>query len=88
MASTGAILRLMATNMRISIPEDLGRAVESAARSEGKTIDQVAIEALQRDLARRELTRLKREADIRRGNMTEEEVERSVDRAISEIRKS
>jgi hypothetical protein len=65
---------------------DLLERYEEIARSEGKTIDELTTEAVKRDIARRWLERTRREAVLRRGNMTDEEVEAVVERAIQESR--
>ncbi len=72
-------------NVAIEDPELLERYAE-IARSEGKTVDELTTEAVKRDMARRWLERNKREAQRRRGNMTEEQVEATVDRAVQETR--
>ena len=72
-------------NVAIEDPELLERYAE-IARSEGKTVDELTTEAVKRDMARRWLERNKREARRRRGNMTEEQVEATVDRAVQETR--
>ena len=56
------------------------------AEAEGKTVDELAQEAIKRHLAQKSLDRLKREAEARRGNKTDEEVEAIVDRAVKESR--
>ena len=76
----------MASQIRITVPGDLGAAVENAAREEGKTVDELAVEALQRELARRGLNRLKNKAEIRRRGMTDESVDNAVEQAIAKIR--
>jgi predicted transcriptional regulator len=70
------------TPKTITLPADLYQRVEQEAQSEGKTADEVAIEAVKRELARRWLERTRREAEIRRGSMTDEEVEAAVDTAV------
>jgi hypothetical protein len=72
-------------NVAIHDP-DLLQRYEEIARSEGKTVDELATEAVKRDVARRWLERNKREAQLRRGNMTDEEVETVVEKAIQESR--
>src|SRR5688572_10439264 len=54
----------------ITLPGDLYERVQQEAQGEGKTVDEVATEALKRELARRWLERTRREAEIRRGGMT------------------
>jgi hypothetical protein len=72
---------------RITLPGDLYERVEQEAQGEGKTVDEVAAEAVKRELARRWLERTRREAEIRRGSMTDGEVEASVDTAVQEWRR-
>lgn len=42
------------------LPDDLRAAVESAARADGKSVDEVAIAALKRGMGQRALDRLNR----------------------------
>ncbi|MES1256433.1 MAG: hypothetical protein ABUS56_12525 [Acidobacteriota bacterium] len=72
-------------NIAIEDPELFERYTE-IARAEGKTVDELATEAVKRDVARRWFESNKREAEVRRGNMTDEEVEAVVERAIQESR--
>jgi hypothetical protein len=72
-------------NVAIEDPELLQRYTE-IARSEGKTVDELTTEAVKRDVARRWLEKNKREAQLRRGNMTEEEVEAVVEKAVQDTR--
>jgi hypothetical protein len=76
----------MTSDMKISVPDDLRQAVEAAAQADGKTVDELGVEALKQHLARRALDRLKREAEKRRGGKTDAEVEAIVERAVSEHR--
>ena len=75
------------TPKTITLPADLYERVEQEAQEEGKTVDQVATEAVTRELARRWLERTRREAEIRRGNMTDDEVGATVDTAVQEWRR-
>lgn len=75
------------TPKTITLPADLYERVQQEAQGEGKTVDEVATEALKRDLARRWLERTRRDAEIRRGSMTDEEVEATVDTAVQEWRR-
>jgi hypothetical protein len=59
--------------------------VQEAAAAEGTTVEQLATKALERDLARRGLDRIGREG-LRRGNMTDAEVEALVERAVQDSR--
>ena len=72
-------------NIAIESPELLERAAK-VAQAEGKTVDEFATEALERELARRSFEKIKLEAEARRRGMSEEEVERTVDKAITEYR--
>jgi len=55
-------------------------------RDEGTTVEELATKALKRDLARAWLKTVEREGQLRRGNMTDEEVEAVVERAVQESR--
>ena len=70
----------------IAVPDAVYDRVRKAAAAEGTTVEQLATRALERDLARRWLDRLSREGDLRRGNMTDAEVEALVERAVQESR--
>ncbi|HEX4568384.1 MAG TPA: hypothetical protein VH138_17240, partial [Vicinamibacterales bacterium] len=59
---------------------------EEIARSEGKTVDELTTEAVKRDVARRWFEKNKREAVLRRGNMSDDEVNDVVEKAIQESR--
>ena len=63
--------------------------IEQAAKqalAEGKTVDELAEEAIKRLLAQKSLNRFKHETASRRGNKSDEEVEAIVDNAIRESR--
>lgn len=66
-------------------PELFDRIVEEAA-GEGKTADDLANEAARRYMARRWFDRTRREAEARRGNMTDDQVETVVEKAVQESR--
>jgi hypothetical protein len=70
----------------IAVPDAVYDQVQEAAVAEGMTVEQLATKALERDLARRWLDRIGREGDLRRGNLTEAEVEALVERAVQESR--
>jgi hypothetical protein len=76
----------MATQTNLHVPDELLAELRSKAAAEGKTVDELAEEALRKHLARRTLDRLKLQADRRRGSMSDAEVEGTVERAISEVR--
>ena len=70
----------------IAVPDAIYDRVQEAAAAAGTTVEQLATEALERDLARRWLNRVGREGDVRRGNITDAEVEALVERAVQESR--
>jgi hypothetical protein len=70
----------------IAVPEAVYARVQEVATAEGTTVERLATEALERDLARRWLDRIGREGDRRRGSMTDAEVEAVVERAVQETR--
>jgi hypothetical protein len=70
----------------ISVPDELGEAIENAAVEQGKTVDEVFADAAKREIGRRWMDKLKREGDARRGNMTDDEVDAIVNKAIQEDR--
>ena len=70
----------------IAVPDAVYHRVQEAAAAEGTTVEQLATKALERDLARRWLDRIGREGDLRRGNMTDAEVEAIVERTVQEAR--
>jgi hypothetical protein len=72
-------------NVAIEDRELLERAAK-VAQAEGKTVDELATEALQQALSRRSFEKIRREAESRRRGMTDEEVDSRVERAITEYR--
>jgi ribosomal protein L13E len=70
----------------IAVPDTIYERVRRIAAAEGPTVEQLATEALERDLARRWLDRVGREGDQRRGNRTDAEIEALVERAVRESR--
>ena len=70
----------------IAVPDEIYEGVQKVAAAEGTTVDEVATKALERDLTRRWLEQVGRDAQRRRGNMTDDEVEAVVERAIWEFR--
>ncbi|MCC7126466.1 MAG: hypothetical protein IT178_16570 [Acidobacteria bacterium] len=70
----------------IAVPETVYDRVQETAAAEGTTVERLATQALERDLARRWLDRIGREGDRRRGSMTDAEVEAIVERAVQETR--
>jgi predicted transcriptional regulator len=71
---------------KIAVPDEIYERVQKIATAEGTTVEDLATKALERDLARRWLERVGREGQSRRGNMTDDEVEAVVERAIQESR--
>lgn len=70
----------------ITIPDTVYDRVQEVAAAEGTTVEKLATNALERDLARRWLARVGREGDLRRGDMGEAEVDAVVERAVQESR--
>lgn len=74
------------TTKSIALPEVVYQRVREAAAAEGTTVEQLATQALERDLARRWLARVDREGTRRRGDMSDADVEALVERAVQESR--
>ena len=74
------------TSKNIAIEPELLDRAGKVAEAEGKTIDEIATEALRRDLARRTLDRMKGAAEARRRGMSDADVETVVQTAIEESR--
>ena len=70
----------------IAVPDTIYERVQQIAAAEGTTVQQIATKAIERDLARRWLDRIEREGDLRRGDMSDAEVEAVVERAVQESR--
>jgi predicted CopG family antitoxin len=70
----------------IAVPDEIYERVQKIATAEGTTVEELATKALERDLARRWLERVGREGQLRRGTMTDDEVEAVVERAVQESR--
>ena len=81
---TGTEATMTAKNVTIA-PELLERAGK-VAQDKGVSVDALASEALQRELGRLSLERFKRQADSRRRGMSNEEVERTVEEAVDDVR--
>jgi hypothetical protein len=76
----------MMSGRKIAVPDEIYERVQRVATAEGTTVEELTTKALERDLARRWLERNGREAQIRRGNMTDDEVDAIVQRAVQETR--
>ena len=74
------------TPKNVAIEPELLERAGKVAEAEGKTVDELTTEALQRELARRTFERAKREGETRRRGMTDDDVERSVEKAVQEYR--
>lgn len=70
----------------IHIPDDLLAELQEKAAAEGRSVDELAEDALRRQLARQTLERFKAEARRRRGDLTDEQVEEIVHRAVRDMR--
>ena len=81
---TGAEAIVTVKNVTIA-PELLERAGK-VAQDKGVSVDELASEALQRELGRLSLERFKRQGDSRRRGMSDEEVERTVEEAVNDVR--
>ena len=73
-------------NIEIESPELLAQA-EKVAQADGISLNELAAEALRRELARRFLEKTRREALIRRGNMSDDEVDEAVETAVHSWRR-
>jgi broad specificity phosphatase PhoE len=74
------------TPKNVAIEPELLERAGKVAEAEGKTVDELTTEALQRELARRTFERAKREGETRRCGMTDDDVERTVEKAVQEYR--
>lgn len=77
----------MATNTNIRIPDELLAQLQATAAAEGKTVNDLAEEAVKQHLTRRFWERNKREAELRRGSMTNEEALDYVTSIVHEARR-
>jgi len=80
----------MATQNEIHVPADLLAQVQNIAKSQGRTTDEVAADALKRYLARewaKRLSRVGEENRRRLGLETEEQGEEYVNRMIADYRR-
>jgi len=74
------------SDKKIAVPDEIYERLQEIATAEGSTGEELATKALERDLARRWLERVGREGQVRRGNMTDDEIEAVVERAVQESR--
>jgi hypothetical protein len=77
---------IMTPKRNVAVDPAVYERFEALARAEGTTADLLAEDVMKRELARRFFERNRREAALRRGNMTDAEVEAEVDTAVHEWR--
>ena len=70
----------------IVVPDAVYARLQEIAAAERTTVDQLETEVIERDLARRWLDRIGSESGLRRGNMSDVQVEAVVERAVRESR--
>ena len=73
-------------NLHAWVPPALLAQVEAAAQQEHISLDELAVEALRRHIARRSLERFRREGEVRRQGMTDEQAETFVEQEIHKYR--
>jgi predicted transcriptional regulator len=76
------------SQIAINLPDEVVERVRREAQTEGRSVDELAEEALNRHLAKKFLERNSIEAAIRRGNKTEEECDEIIAQAIQRNRQS
>jgi predicted transcriptional regulator len=74
------------TPKNIAVDPDILQRYEQLAADTGRTVDDLANDAMKCELARRFFELNRREAEARRGDMTDEEVEAEVDRTVHDYR--
>jgi hypothetical protein len=77
----------MSPQRTLEIESELVERAERIAQADGISVSDLTAEALRRELARRFLEKTRREALVRRGNMSDEEVELAVDAAVQSWRR-
>jgi hypothetical protein len=83
----GIIVGEVTMQKNVAIEPELWERAGRVARAEGKTVDQLASEALTRELGRRALDRFGTEGELRRQGRTDDDVDRTVEAAITEVRR-
>ena len=76
----------MTPQKNVALAPELLEQADTVAQAEGKTVDEFAAQAVQHEIARRTLERLRAEGELSRRGMTEEDVEGAVERAVQESR--
>jgi hypothetical protein len=74
------------TRKNVTIAPELLERAGKVAQDKGVSVDQLASEALQRELGRLSFDRFRRQGDARRRGMPDEEVERTVEEAVDDAR--
>lgn len=74
-------------SLNLTVSEELLAQTQNAATAEGKTVDELAAEALKKHIAQRTLARLRVQAEAETRGLSEEQIEGAVARAIQEYRK-
>jgi post-segregation antitoxin (ccd killing protein) len=74
----------MAAN--VTLPDELLERAKARATDEGKSVDDLAAEAVSRLLAERNLAKFRREAERRSGGKSDDQVNDIVNEAIRETR--
>ena len=76
----------MAPQKTVTLPDDVYERVQRQAEAEGKTVDEMAAEAVQKHFAHQTLERLRQRGELQRRGKTDEEVEAIVEKAVTESR--
>jgi len=76
----------MTPQKNVAIEPAVLEAAGKVAAAEGKTVDELATDALKRELARRTLEKLRRDAEPRRRGMTDADVATTVEEAVHQSR--
>ena len=79
--------KTMVADTNIRLPDQLLAQAQAIAQQEGKTLDDFTAEAVEKLVNDRNWERMKREADQRRGDMTDEQVQEYVDQVIHDYRR-
>ena len=74
------------SDKKVAVPDDIYERAQKVATAEGATVEELATKALECELARRWLVQVGREAQARRGDLTDDEINTVVERAVQETR--
>ncbi len=72
--------------MTIALPDSLLAELRGIAEAEGKSVDELTVEALRRFVAAQALEQFRVRAEARRRGMTDAQVEDAVERAVQDVR--